>query len=286
MITLEIILLIIAYTFLSITIFLEIICYKKNIEFLETIALTISFLLLIISLTISPLIGTSDTIEATNIFTLLSMVLVGLTTPLNALKERKHNLSPFWKKSLFTISVGLFLVTIIGYFTNTLNYFQYLIISFLVISIVSTMLFVRRTKPQKRFAHLEKIERIFSIAFIVVVPLSILATYLFTEESHPLKIGLTLPLLFILLAANKIWDDLQRLSLFNSNITPKEQHLKNFSLTEREKEIATILTKGKTYKQIAEELHISMPTVKTHASNIYKKCGVKSRSELTILLIS
>ena len=93
MITLEITLLIIAYTLLVITIFLEVICYKKNLEFLETIALTFSLLLLIISLTISPLMGKADAIESTNIFTLLSMILVGLTTPLNTLKERQHNLS-------------------------------------------------------------------------------------------------------------------------------------------------------------------------------------------------
>lgn len=286
MITLEITLLIIAYTLLIITIFLEIICYKKNIEYLETIALTFAFLLLIISLTISPLIGKSNSIEATNIFTLISMILVGFTTPLNALKERKHKLSPSWKKSLVLLSIGLFLATIIGYFTNILATLQYIVIAFLVISIVATMLFIRKTKPQKRFAHREKTERIFSIAFLVVVPLSILATYFFTEENSSLKIGFTLPLLLILLAGNKIWDDLQRLSLFNAPITPKEQHFKNYSLTEREKEIATLLTKGKTYNQISEALYISMPTVKTHVSNIYKKCGVKSRSELTILLIS
>ncbi len=286
MITLEITLLIIAYTLLVITIFLEVICYKKNLEFLETIALTFSLLLLIISLTISPLMGKADAIESTNIFTLLSMILVGLTTPLNTLKERQHNLSPLWKKSLFSICIGLFLMTIIGYFTNTLNYLQYPVISFLVLSIISSMLFIRKSKPIKKYAHQEKMESIFSIAFLVIVPLSILANYALPADNHVLKIGFTLPLLFILLSLNKIWDDLQRLSLFNTKLVPKEQHFKNFSLTEREKEIATILTKGKTYKQISEELHISMPTVKSHASNIYKKCGVKSRSELTVLLIS
>ncbi|MFK8081134.1 MAG: response regulator transcription factor [Granulosicoccus sp.] len=43
---------------------------------------------------------------------------------------------------------------------------------------------------------------------------------------------------------------------------------------------------GKTYKRIAEELHVSVPTIKTHASNVYKKCGVTGRHELTVLLTS
>lgn len=52
------------------------------------------------------------------------------------------------------------------------------------------------------------------------------------------------------------------------------------SLTEREKEIAALLLRGRTYKLIAEELYLSENTVKTHVKNIYSKLGVKSKSEL------
>lgn len=133
---------------------------------------------------------------------------------------------------------------------------------------------------------MEQLERIFAIAFLVIVPLILFFNFALDGENHFLKIGFTLPLVFILLSFSKIWDDLHRLSLLKSKVEPKEQHFKNFSLTEREREIAIILTNGKTYKQIAEKLHISIPTVKTHASNIYKKCGVKNRSELIVLLIN
>jgi DNA-binding NarL/FixJ family response regulator len=51
-------------------------------------------------------------------------------------------------------------------------------------------------------------------------------------------------------------------------------------LTEREGEIAALLIKGKTYRMIAGELHVSENTVKTHVKNIYSKAGVKSRTEL------
>jgi len=51
-------------------------------------------------------------------------------------------------------------------------------------------------------------------------------------------------------------------------------------LTEREREIASLLFMGKTYKVIAEELCVSENTVKTHANNIYKKVGVHNRTEL------
>ncbi|MCL4148268.1 UNVERIFIED_CONTAM: hypothetical protein GTU68_025111 [Idotea baltica] len=88
------------------------------------------------------------------------------------------------------------------------------------------------------------------------------------------------------MSGHKLIDDLQRLSLFNPKVELKEQHFQNYALTNREKEIAALLTEGKTYKQISTELFISLPTVKTHTSNIYRKCGVKNRSTLTALLIN
>lgn len=51
-------------------------------------------------------------------------------------------------------------------------------------------------------------------------------------------------------------------------------------LTEREREIASLLFMGKTYRAIAEELCVSENTVKTHAKNIYVKVGVHNRTEL------
>ena len=56
-------------------------------------------------------------------------------------------------------------------------------------------------------------------------------------------------------------------------------------LTEREGEIAALLIKGKTYRMIACELHVSENTVKTHVKNIYSKAGVQSRTELMNLLL-
>lgn len=51
-------------------------------------------------------------------------------------------------------------------------------------------------------------------------------------------------------------------------------------LTAREAEIAALLIKGKTYRMIAAELHVSENTVKTHVKNIYSKAGVQNKTEL------
>ena len=44
-----------------------------------------------------------------------------------------------------------------------------------------------------------------------------------------------------------------------------------------------LLKKGLAYRAIAEELLISYHTVKKHVENIYAKCGVKSRHQLSRL---
>lgn len=51
-------------------------------------------------------------------------------------------------------------------------------------------------------------------------------------------------------------------------------------LSVREKEVAIEVGKGLSNKDIAETLHISEETVKSHLKNIYKKRNIKKRYEL------
>jgi DNA-binding CsgD family transcriptional regulator len=51
-------------------------------------------------------------------------------------------------------------------------------------------------------------------------------------------------------------------------------------ISEREKEIIHLLLKGKSNKEIEDELFISIHTVRNHIYNIYKKLGIKNRVEL------
>lgn len=53
----------------------------------------------------------------------------------------------------------------------------------------------------------------------------------------------------------------------------------NYELTEREKEILNLLTKGLSYKMIASEVDISYHTVNAHLRNIYGKLHVNSLGE-------
>ncbi|AGA58792.1 Response regulator protein VraR [Thermobacillus xylanilyticus] len=53
-------------------------------------------------------------------------------------------------------------------------------------------------------------------------------------------------------------------------------------LTEREKEVLLLIAEGRSNKEIADELHISIKTVKTHVSNLLMKCELEDRTQLAV----
>ena len=60
----------------------------------------------------------------------------------------------------------------------------------------------------------------------------------------------------------------------------------NYHLSQREKEIAGLICKGKNNNDIAADLFLSPNTVKVHTSNLYKKLGVKNRVQAVQILRS
>ena len=63
---------------------------------------------------------------------------------------------------------------------------------------------------------------------------------------------------------------------------PASASLDTTTLTDREKEILTFLSKGFANKEIAEKMSISVPTVRTHLRHIYEKLHVRSRTEAIV----
>jgi len=53
-------------------------------------------------------------------------------------------------------------------------------------------------------------------------------------------------------------------------------------LTEREREVLLLIAEGRSNKEIGDELHISIKTVKTHVSNLLMKCELEDRTQLAI----
>jgi DNA-binding NarL/FixJ family response regulator len=63
------------------------------------------------------------------------------------------------------------------------------------------------------------------------------------------------------------------------NLVPQEVFPE---LTEREREILTLIARGASNADIAQELTISLKTVRNHVSNIYNKLQVADRAQAVI----
>lgn len=75
--------------------------------------------------------------------------------------------------------------------------------------------------------------------------------------------------------------------LINHNLNDSSHNISSgFSgqMTDREKEICSLMAEGLTNRQIADRLYISEGTVKNYISNIYDKTGIHDRVKLIVEL--
>ncbi len=86
----------------------------------------------------------------------------------------------------------------------------------------------------------------------------------------------TMNLIFIIIAGKSLYFKSEQ----PVDIHPTKSFLEKYGITEREREMISLLAKGYSNKQIASMLYISSITVKNHIYNIYKKTGAQSRVEL------
>lgn len=60
---------------------------------------------------------------------------------------------------------------------------------------------------------------------------------------------------------------------------------KELPLSKRELEITKLVGEGKTNKEIAQELYLSVGTVKNHITQILDKLGLRDRTQLAIFAV-
>jgi DNA-binding NarL/FixJ family response regulator len=92
-----------------------------------------------------------------------------------------------------------------------------------------------------------------------------------------------LPVLYLRAASDKAFDPVK--AEFAS-AAGMEQVFERYGITKRERQIVQHACLGKTNQQIADELFISLQTVKDHTHRIYSKMGIDSRMKLVQLMNS
>ncbi|RYD83690.1 MAG: response regulator transcription factor [Sphingobacteriales bacterium] len=68
-------------------------------------------------------------------------------------------------------------------------------------------------------------------------------------------------------------------ALFKAETTPKD-YISHENLTSREQEVVFFITEGLSYKLVADQLCMSIETVRHHVKNIYRKLRINSKGEL------
>ena len=89
------------------------------------------------------------------------------------------------------------------------------------------------------------------------------------------------PLFYLKINADLIFKPIQA---DHTNQEKMEYIFIRYHISKREKEIIQQICDGKTNQQIADELFISLQTVKDHTHRIYSKIGINSRMKLVQLV--
>jgi DNA-binding CsgD family transcriptional regulator len=100
---------------------------------------------------------------------------------------------------------------------------------------------------------------------------------------HPITSNfIFVPVIYLFVNIMMITTELPLLLKLNMVMDEKslDQTMNSLGLSAREREVALRLIRGTTYQKIADELFISLQTVKTHANRIYTKTGTGNKLEL------
>ena len=272
------------------TLIVQIISYLKDLEYKETIFFTIAFLLLIIASTFQSFLETSSPalFNLTEMLTNVLIVVFAISIPVNIHKERVDRHRKTRNSIVFTIGSVMVISIILLYHFNQPIFTIILVSLHLFLSVLYSMFFLLFSKPGPLIRAREKSERLIA-SIILVVMVSAFVLFVVNVEKFTLKQmqqngGVVLAVICIVLAAGKIPGDIKRLVQSERIVTADENQLARLGITQREHEVILLLITGKTYKEIAAELFISLPTVKTHVSNIYSKANVRNRLELSNLI--
>lgn len=90
-----------------------------------------------------------------------------------------------------------------------------------------------------------------------------------------------IPILFLRYFADSI---LQPIQATNGSKKDLDSLFERYQISKREREIISLICLGKSNQQIANELFISLQTVKDHNHRIYTKVGIKSRLQLVAII--
>ncbi len=122
---------------------------------------------------------------------------------------------------------------------------------------------------------------LYSLAMAASISLLKFIEYRFLVREIPSEIYVGIVALFFTVLG--IWAGLRltrkEVVLLDPNFTINEAELQRLGISKREYEVLEMIARGLSNHEIADQLFISLSTVKTHSSNIFQKLGVQRRTQ-------
>lgn len=128
--------------------------------------------------------------------------------------------------------------------------------------------------------HVQGFARLILLAFIIrslAIPFSFSGPWLLAVIILVYFASNLMPLLYLRQQSDLMFHPVKAEHASEDKI---EMIFRRYKITKREKEIVKQICTGKTNQQIADELFISLQTVKDHTHRIYSKIGINSRMKL------
>ncbi len=138
---------------------------------------------------------------------------------------------------------------------------------------------------QEQAQYLRRVGRALTLIIVISLADDLLKMFVLREGTGLLSI---LPVFLFFLACLVSLDRMVAV-LFPRGVTVPGQEerfrslVAQYGISGREQEIIRLVCQGKTNKEIEKALFISVPTVKDHISNIYRKTGASNRVQLAAL---
>lgn len=224
----------------------------------------------------------------TGIFTFFSLMLF-FTFAITAADLDGYRLSIFLQKIILTISLIILICwTVFSLFATNefLHLWYYPISTYLFImchigmlGVLAYYFFVKRIINQKVRNHL----LIWFVLFYAIGYLLLFISRLFLIDQRPFFVSFILILfnLFPMYWGKVILQNHLKVHDYRLPVDLVSKIKIDLGITDREAEIASLLISGLNNSQIEDKLCISSHTVKNHIYNLYKKTGVKNRTQLT-----
>lgn len=119
------------------------------------------------------------------------------------------------------------------------------------------------------------------ITRVIVLMLTALYSYLLAPAIIFYFLSGIIPILYLRYFADSTLEPLQAANPDKNNL---DEIFNRYQVSKRERQIVRLICHGKSNQQIADELFISLQTVKDHTHRIYTKVGINSRLQLVALI--